>query len=754
MAASQFTIGRNSLQNVEHLNNGKTQSGVLVLTDDYFTFDNKKTDVDWADITYSVQDTTVKKFLFSVARKCIVFQLSNVSIAEFLFSPKESDNALSILNSYTEAAIKRREEAEKERIRKAEEEERRRREEEARRERERLERERIRNEKQARIDALFQLASEKQEIRLESSNSSLFLNALSPILNNPFRILGISVTADRDTAYDSLEKIKKLIRLKIIDSYKTSFHLRGIDEPARDVSIAQNALTTSKELACHWFWFKSATPCMLWKQNAYRKELYCDGLSFASYDLFLANYFYALYMDSTFTNFKVWEDVLKSYSDIVNQNHLDLLRSQVENSEFSSISDEELLQSFCSEIFKPLTALTESEDYTAALNLFAILQRINDSSLNQLKAAAGSVVVNWMTKRETHFMAKLSEHDPKEDQDSNSEEKTEKVVTQELAHYYYQCALELEEEVKDYLDAVVPIFHTEKVRYEMITSSYKKMIWWALVDMIKYRDVYDDAIDLANRVYPYCNEDDRRTLRNHFGFIRLENSKSDATHKDWDILGDYYLNGNKEFPQDFDEAISWYRKAANAGNMFSQNSLGVIYRDGTGVNVDQMEAAYWFRKAADNGSADGAFNLAECYVYGTGVRIDREKALDLYLDAHKRGHPTAGEVGSRLLEQLQRERKHHRLMEHHHYDLGYLTVGYKQIIVETSLNYSANVYLMDDFNYRRYLDCDNFSYYGGWQTQTPCRIGVPHSGHWHLVVDNGNDKLGNIRSSCVTRTYS
>jgi len=44
------------------------------------------------------------------------------------------------------------------------------------------------------------------------------------------------------------------------------------------------------------------------------------------------------------------------------------------------------------------------------------------------------------------------------------------------------------------------------------------------------------------------------------------------------------------------EAVRWFRKAAEAGNVFAMRSLGEAYKEGVGVAKDEAEAARWFEK--------------------------------------------------------------------------------------------------------------------------------------------------------------
>jgi len=52
------------------------------------------------------------------------------------------------------------------------------------------------------------------------------------------------------------------------------------------------------------------------------------------------------------------------------------------------------------------------------------------------------------------------------------------------------------------------------------------------------------------------------------------------------------------------------RKAAEQGNAAAQNSLGTIYRDGEGVAPDDEEAVRWYRKAADQGYGEAFSNVS------------------------------------------------------------------------------------------------------------------------------------------------
>lgn len=72
--------------------------------------------------------------------------------------------------------------------------------------------------------------------------------------------------------------------------------------------------------------------------------------------------------------------------------------------------------------------------------------------------------------------------------------------------------------------------------------------------------------------------------------------------------------------------------------------------------------------------------------------------------------------------------------------------GGKDDVVLVTLSTQANVMLLDDTSFLAYRDGRSFSYFGGWATESPVRLSLPHSGHWHVAVDLGGNS-GTVRVS-------
>ena len=65
-------------------------------------------------------------------------------------------------------------------------------------------------------------------------------------------------------------------------------------------------------------------------------------------------------------------------------------------------------------------------------------------------------------------------------------------------------------------------------------------------------------------------------------------------------LGVMYAKGIG-VPQDYAQAVQWYRKAAEQGEIEAQFALGVMYEKGIGVPQNMAIAKKWFSRACNSG---------------------------------------------------------------------------------------------------------------------------------------------------------
>lgn len=134
------------------------------------------------------------------------------------------------------------------------------------------------------------------------------------------------------------------------------------------------------------------------------------------------------------------------------------------------------------------------------------------------------------------------------------------------------------------------------------------------------------------------------------------------------VYGDMFSFGLGQ-SVDYEEAFSWYKKAAKKNNLEAQCDLGYCYlvgqgvvknhrlsfkywlksakqgyahscRDvgqnylkGVGVKKNFTKAVFWFKKASDYNYSHGTSDLAYCYLNGLGIEKDFEIAKKLYKKA-------------------------------------------------------------------------------------------------------------------------
>lgn len=93
--------------------------------------------------------------------------------------------------------------------------------------------------------------------------------------------------------------------------------------------------------------------------------------------------------------------------------------------------------------------------------------------------------------------------------------------------------------------------------------------------------------------------------------------------------------------QNLDEAIHWYRVAAEHGDPTAQCNLATLYFLGRGFRRDDEQATKWFRAAAEQGLPSAENNLAFMYYTGHGVPRDYAEAAKWTRRAAEQGYALA-----------------------------------------------------------------------------------------------------------------
>ena len=90
--------------------------------------------------------------------------------------------------------------------------------------------------------------------------------------------------------------------------------------------------------------------------------------------------------------------------------------------------------------------------------------------------------------------------------------------------------------------------------------------------------------------------------------------------------------------QNYQTAMSWYRKAAEQDLAQAQHNVGLLYYNGYGVQANPREAVRWFRQSADQGLDASEYMMGLAYYQGEGLELDYREARKWFIMGAKKGY--------------------------------------------------------------------------------------------------------------------
>ena len=106
-------------------------------------------------------------------------------------------------------------------------------------------------------------------------------------------------------------------------------------------------------------------------------------------------------------------------------------------------------------------------------------------------------------------------------------------------------------------------------------------------------------------------------------------------------LGYYQQHGLGGLEVNLLKSVEWYRRASHAGDLEALTNLGIMYLNGDGVAQNFVEAVSAFRSAAQQQYPTGYFLMGHVYHNGLGVDQDLNQATTWYQRAAEEGHEQA-----------------------------------------------------------------------------------------------------------------
>ena len=93
--------------------------------------------------------------------------------------------------------------------------------------------------------------------------------------------------------------------------------------------------------------------------------------------------------------------------------------------------------------------------------------------------------------------------------------------------------------------------------------------------------------------------------------------------------------------KDYGEALKWFELAAEEGDGRALCEIGLLYKEGHGVDKSTGKSLKYFREAAEKGDAKAQYELGHRYDYGEGVKEDNKEAVKWYRKAAEQNVPQA-----------------------------------------------------------------------------------------------------------------
>lgn len=118
-----------------------------------------------------------------------------------------------------------------------------------------------------------------------------------------------------------------------------------------------------------------------------------------------------------------------------------------------------------------------------------------------------------------------------------------------------------------------------------------------------------------------------------------------SRHTEPSVLAQFFLgliyHQGRGIPQNYQEALNWYRRAANNGFVHAYYHLGQMYHKGDGVKQNSSEAARLYRLAADQGLSDAQNSLGDMYYNGDKRKLYLIESVKWYRKAAEQGNVLA-----------------------------------------------------------------------------------------------------------------
>ena len=140
----------------------------------------------------------------------------------------------------------------------------------------------------------------------------------------------------------------------------------------------------------------------------------------------------------------------------------------------------------------------------------------------------------------------------------------------------------------------------------------------------------------ARRWYQKSADQGYQKAKDKLVSLEVGVSASASEIGDWKSKAYKYYNDKQ-----YREAMTWFRKAADAGDAGAQYFMGVMYFCGLDVAKDHKEAVKWYKQSALGGDMYGQYSFGEMRENGWGIEKNMAEAKTWYQKSADQGYDRA-----------------------------------------------------------------------------------------------------------------
>ena len=214
--------------------------------------------------------------------------------------------------------------------------------------------------------------------------------------SNPYCVLGIPCNSTRSIALETYDKLKKLHKLGALKTYKSSFDLKCVEQPKRDLGNLNVILSNLDKLEHRWFWFLNEDYIKLWDKPIF---LYNINDWDIDYDKFLIRYIAVLVIDPSFNEYNKWSVIIKMLDrlcSLSDQELYEILSKRISTTEKKKYNYRMVTNNFRDEICKPLIENFINTDGDTLYNLIKMLERTKGHTKEKITPIIKDAVSKWI----------------------------------------------------------------------------------------------------------------------------------------------------------------------------------------------------------------------------------------------------------------------------------------------------------------------------------------------------------------------